>query len=384
MKILCVANCATSSSSISGGDVRLAEIAKTWKEQGHDLHVLTSKAGVERFRKLGLDAKYHFINIVESNTIAMYGFHLLKSTFSLPHSLKNFQSDIIYSGCEQVRDVIPAIIMKRQGKATTKLGVVVHWVPPFPPWKRKSSKIVPSTLFYINERIGLELARKYTDVFLPVSESTKSQLLEIGIGTEKLYPVECGVHYSEIQKISSGAIKKYDAVFMKRLQSVKGIFDMIEIWRRVTEAKKDAKLLIIGTGPDEAEAKRRVRNGKMENNIEFAGEIFDVCKKLTKLAQSKIFVLPSYEENWGIVIGEAMATGLPVVCYDLKELKVVWQDNYIGVPVGNKEQFAKDIVELLADTQFRNEIAEKARSYVKRFDWTEIATKELEAVSAAQ
>lgn len=377
MKILCVANCTTSSSAISGGDVRFVEIAKAWKEQGHSVHVLTSKAGVERFKRLGLDADYHFIDVVESDNLAIYGYHLLKSTFSLPHSLRNFQSDIVYSGCEQIRDVIPAFKIKRQGKGTTKLGVVVHWVPPFPPWKRKSSKIISSTLFYVNERIGLELARKYADVFLPVSVSTENQLLEIRMRADRLYSVECGIHYDKIQDICFGVSKKYDAVFMKRIQSVKGIFDLVEIWRKVIETKKDAKLLVIGTGPDEAEARVRIKNENMENNVEFAGEIYDINEKFTKLAQSKLFVLPSYEENWAIVIGEAMAAGLPVICYDLKELKVVWQDNYVGVPLGDKEQFAREIIKLLETEKIGKKIAEKAKKYVKKFDWREIAEKEL-------
>lgn len=356
--------------------MRLAEIAKIWKQEGHDLHILTSRGGGEMFKRLDLDATYHFISIREDDRIPTYAYHLFKSTFSLPQSLKNFEGDVIYSSCEQIRDVMPAIKLKRQRKLT-KLGVVVHWVPPFPPWKRKSSKTITSTLFYFNERIGLELARIYADVLLPVSASTKDQLLNIGVKAEKLYSVECGIHYDQIQKICFGIQKKYDAVFMKRIQSVKGIFDVIEIWQKVIEAKKDAKLLIIGTGPDEEKAKKKVERAGMDGNIEFAGEIYDAKEKFTKLAQSKIFVLPSYEENWAIVIGEAMAAGLPVVCYDLKELKTVWQDNYVGASVGNKAQFAKRILELLDDPNLRKKRAEKARKYVRRYDWKEIAINEL-------
>ena len=91
-------------------------------------------------------------------------------------------------------------------------------------------------------------------------------------------------------------------------------------------------------------------------------------------------MLPSYEENWAIVIGEAMGARLPVITYGLNELKIVWQDNIIPVAVGDTSAFAREIVRLLDSPEEQAALATKARQYVARLDWSAIAERELNAV----
>jgi glycosyltransferase involved in cell wall biosynthesis len=177
--------------------------------------------------------------------------------------------------------------------------------------------------------------------------------------------------------------KVYDAVFLKRVQAVKGALDLPKIWKHVVATNPKAKLLVIGFGEDFDRLKEMVKQEGLESNIELAGLVYDLQKKFSLLCSSKLFILPSYEENWAIVIGEAMGAGLPVVAYGLDELKVVWKDNFVPVPVGDTEAFSKNILQLLNNEYARQSLAAKAKDYVARLDWSRIAERELQAILPA-
>lgn len=382
MQILFIANAIVGKEpGLTGGEARFIEIAKSWAKHGHKIHLMSSSAGAKLCRKLGLEVVLH--NLSDSKRIGRVTLILrtLKSLFFLPASMKDFREGIVYSTNEMIFDVIPALRLKLRYKNRIKWAVVVHWLPPFPPWRRRQSTVLNSTLFFINERISVWLANWFADVLLPVSHSTAKQLSKAGIKMSKVSPVECGVNYEEIRDISQDIKeKKYDAVFMKRLQAVKGIFDLIEIWELVVKIKPEAQLLIIGEGIDGRKAEEMVRGRGLAENIHFAGIIYDPTEKFKKLAESKLFVLPTYEENWAIVIGEAMACGTPVICYDLKELIEVWGNNVIQIALGDKVAFARRIVALLDDPSALSQRSLKGREYVRRYDWQAIAATELKII----
>ena len=381
MKILFVANGIVGEDPhLTGGETRFIEIARGWANKGHEIHLMSSKAGERLCKKLKLNVKQHlFINSDRADRLLFFKI-ALKSIFFLPKTLDIFNEGIVYSTNEMIFDVLPALRLKLKYRNKIKWAAVVHWLPPLP-WKRKKSNIINSTLFFLNERLSLRLANRFADVLLPVSQSTAKQLSEFGANMMKVHPVDCGVNFHEIRDISSQVYdKKYDAVFMKRLQAVKGIFDLIDIWEVVVKSKPNAKLLVIGEGIDGQSAREIVKQKNLSNNIEFTGVIYDMNEKIKRLAQSKLFILPTYEENWAIVIGEAMASGTPVISYALEPLINVWGENVTFIPVGNKELFANKIVNLLNDNIYMNEICKVGIDFIKKFDWESIAEKELEYI----
>lgn len=383
MKILFIANTIFGENpGLSGGEVRFIEIAKHWASKGHEIHLMSSGSGAKLCSKLGLPVILHTLS--DSKGVNTFAFicRAIKSLFFLPRSLDTFDEGIIYSTNEMIPDVFPALRLKLRNRNKIKWATVVHWMPPFPPWKRKEASVLNATLFFINERVSVWLANRFADVLLPVSTMTERQLFSARANRAKIRAVECGVAYDELRRIAATAdYKTHDAVFMKRLQAVKGIFDLIEIWELVVKARPGARLVIIGEGIDGKKARDMVKTKGLERNIEFAGLICDLTAKMTCIANSRLFVLPTYEENWAIVIGEAMAAGTPVISYDLKELVDVWKDNFIRVPLGDKAHFANRIVQLLDSPDKLREISQKGIEYVKQYDWRVIAEKELAIIS---
>ncbi len=385
-KILFISNgVASGNNGVSGGETRFIEIAKKWQQQGHNIYVLGSLGSRQVCNKLKLKVKFYQSFFKPKNNRFSIITQFFK-IFHIPIKVKNLKVNIIYSTNEQLYDVIPGLILKLRNPRL-KWAVVVHWLPPLFFWKRQQSTLINSFLFLISERLSLYLACIFSNKLLAVSDSTLQQLKKDPIARFFVYKavsVACGVDVKKVKRIAKkNKQKKYDAVFMKRIQAVKGIFDLIDIWSLVVKKKPSAKLIIIGSGHDEKKAVDLAKRYHLDKNIKFLGPIYDDQEKFTYIAQSKLFLLPTYEENWAIVIGESMASHTPVIVYGLSELKQVWKKFVTYIPIGNKKLFAKKILAQLSDYPFRNKISNQASQFIEKYDWAEIASTELAHINAS-
>lgn len=381
MKVLFVANGISSVGGelcVSGGDIRWIELAKAWQSHGLELNVLTTEPGRQLCRILGLKANFHISTSAREYSLL----NVFRKTFdsiSVPASLRNF-CGIIYSTSEGMDNAVPAAKIRKQTESNI-WATTIHWVAPI---HRAMTPFFNGVLTYVDQRVGFHYIKKYADVILAVSTRTAEKLPVIGFPERKISIVECGVNYDDIVDISnSEKLKKYDAVFMKRLHGAKGAFDIVDAWKRVVDTKHSAKLAIVGGGTKENVNKLRtmIRQFGMEQNIILFGSVYDFKEKISILASSKLFVLPSYEENWAIVIGEAMAAGVPVICYDLPDIRPVWLDNVVWVSRGDREGFAKIILELLGDKKKRTTLSRRGQRFVKKYTWQKIAERELKIIT---
>lgn len=364
---------------IAGGEVRLSEIMRGFIAEGWDVNFLTNGGGeifCERF--VLKNVINHNFDIKSGISRLWFAIFPIKILFKFPRELNGFNG-YIYTANELLFDVIPALRIKKSNK--NKWIAVVHWMPPLKFWQRRKSKFFISLVFMIGERLSVFFIKHFADLVLAVSKSTQKQLLKTEVKKDKVIAVNCGVNFKEISGIAKENMdKKYDAVFMKRIQAVKGVFDLIDIWELVVKRKPSAKLAIIGGGADNKKIITLIKDKNLVNNIIFFGPIFNFEKKIKILNQSKIFILPSYEENWAIVMGEAMACKMPVLAYNLSELIEVWQDSFVQIPLGDKQSFADRIIKCLEDKILRDKQAELGYQYVRQFEWSEIAKNEVNII----
>lgn len=102
------------------------------------------------------------------------------------------------------------------------------------------------------------------------------------------------------------------ALFLSRIHPKKGLLNLVEAWQAVRPAGWE--LLIVG--PDEcghlAEVQAAVRERGLEREIIFPGEVWGEAR--TRLyCSADLFVLPSFSENFGLVIAEALSCEVPVI-----------------------------------------------------------------------
>ncbi len=102
------------------------------------------------------------------------------------------------------------------------------------------------------------------------------------------------------------------ALFLSRLHPIKGIPDLIEAWARLNP---DGWRLVIAGGDENgyaADLRRAVCERGLETKVSFAGVVEGDAKR-NLYRRADLFVLPSHSENFGIVIAEALAYGVPVI-----------------------------------------------------------------------
>lgn len=117
-------------------------------------------------------------------------------------------------------------------------------------------------------------------------------------------------------------------VFSGRLIAQKGIRELLQAWERFAKDKADrVSLMLIGGGPLEAELEAARREKGLEN-VHVLGRVnYDLLPPYYQAADC--FLIPTLDDNWSLVVPEAMAAGLPILCskYNGCHPELVHQDN---------------------------------------------------------
>ncbi|PEN06513.1 hypothetical protein CRI93_09530 [Longimonas halophila] len=112
------------------------------------------------------------------------------------------------------------------------------------------------------------------------------------------------------QKSDSGTMRQ--ALFLSRVHPKKGLLNLMEAWAAVDPP--DWELVI--AGPDENDHQSEVEARAVElgitDQVSFPGSIPD-AEKWALYRASDLFVLPTFSENFGVVVAEALASGIPAI-----------------------------------------------------------------------
>jgi glycosyltransferase involved in cell wall biosynthesis len=105
-----------------------------------------------------------------------------------------------------------------------------------------------------------------------------------------------------------------NVLFLSRIDAKKGLDLTLDAFAKVLQRWPDAVLQIAGEGPEEVKASLRAqaRCLGIEASLRWLGFVAGRDKQAL-LAQASVFVLPSWSENFGVAVAEAMAAGVPVV-----------------------------------------------------------------------
>lgn len=111
----------------------------------------------------------------------------------------------------------------------------------------------------------------------------------------------------------NGAGERYRrALFLSRIHPKKGLLNLVRAWA----VARPMNWRLVIAGPDElghlAEAKEAVGLCGLAGEVLFAGEAWGE-EKMRLYFDSDLFVLPSFSENFGLVVAEALGCGLPVI-----------------------------------------------------------------------
>ncbi|WP_084011828.1 glycosyltransferase family 4 protein [Cyclobacterium amurskyense] len=121
-----------------------------------------------------------------------------------------------------------------------------------------------------------------------------------------------GLPLDKPTKKSNLGLNQYVYVYLGRLVPIKGIQEMINAWIPTMGLVKEASLLILGDGPERPIVDKIIERSSCKN-IVFTGEL-DYSVVPDFLSLGDIFLMPTLQDNWSLVIPEAMSLGLPILC----------------------------------------------------------------------
>ena len=165
-------------------------------------------------------------------------------------------------------------------------------------------------------------------------------------------------------------------LFLSRINWIKGLDILLDSFKEIAKTRNDLHLLVagedLGDGYKEV-VKGWVKEGGIEDMVTFTG-LLKGKDKIMAYAGSDIFVLPSYSENFGMVVIEAMACGVPVVISDKVGLSKNVKNYDAGVVVNNKtEDLVKALKTLLNDDELRKTYAEKGKKFAQHYNIENVA-----------
>ena len=155
----------------------------------------------------------------------------------------------------------------------------------------------------------------------------------------------------------------------------KGVCYLIEALSLVL--RPGVKLLVVGRGDTNFYA-RLAREKAVGERVTFVPHTRSVCEYY---AASDVFVLPTLYEPFGLTIGEAMASGLPVITARVAGAADLIIDGVNGLLLDdprNASELAAKISLLLSDAQLRETMGKRARIAVEKLSWDEVARRTLE------
>ncbi|MGE5608626.1 MAG: glycosyltransferase [Bacillota bacterium] len=165
-------------------------------------------------------------------------------------------------------------------------------------------------------------------------------------------------------------------LFLSRIHLKKGLDMLIPAMAKVTTP--NAVLVIIGPDPwgYGQTIKDLIKEHGIGDRTIFVGQVpADV--RIAAFTDADIFVLPSYQENFGIAVAEALAAGTPVVISDQVNIhRQISNAGVGGVVPRQVDRVAAEIDRWLQDNELRRVAAEKARPFVwEHYGWAQIARR---------
>ena len=344
--------------TIGGAEVRNYSIAKRLAEQGHEVHLY----GVKLWK----------------------GPDIIKKDGIFIHGVCRYQQKYNFKGNRSIFEPIKFSYYIFKSLIKEKFDIIdCSAFPYFPAFSCKLYSILKNTPLIITwhevwrdywyEYLGWKgifgviiekIVSKLTKNIVSVSNKTKNNLVKLGVDKKNISVVNNWVDIKEIEAIKKSK-EEFDIIYAGRFMKHKNIDILIKSVYLAKKEFPDLKSVIIGDGPEKAKLKALTKRLKLDKNIKFMDfmlkeEVYGFMKS------SKLFVLPSVLEGFGIIVIEANACGLPVITvkHERNASADLIKDYDNGFVCNLSEaHIAEKIIVLLTNNKL---MAEMSRNSIKR------------------
>jgi glycosyltransferase involved in cell wall biosynthesis len=215
------------------------------------------------------------------------------------------------------------------------------------------------------------MASKLTHPSIAVSALTKKNLTLLGANRENIHIVPNGIDLEKIASIPPSP-DECDILFVGRLIREKNVNVLLETLGYVNETLPHVKCHIIGGGPEKEKLVGLAAEHGL-GNVGFLG-FMGYEEVIARMKSSKILVLPSNREGFGMVVIEAFGCGVPVITVKSgRNAASLLVNEKTGFVVNlDAEELGNAICTLIRDGALREKMAASANDAAQEYDWDRI------------
>ena len=226
---------------------------------------------------------------------------------------------------------------------------------------------------WINNIIAKSSLRN-ADSIIVVATRIKEKLVTMGIPEGKIFVVPSPIQVPRLTGSQGDAVRtQYLSsqadrllLFVGRMTPERNLDFLLRAFARVAAAYPGVKLLLVGSGPEEAALKILCRALKVQDRVVFVGAV-DNTKVYDYYAACDIFVLVSFFEGRAKVLSEAALSGKPIVVTDISGAEdcVIPDKTGFIIPLGNEDMLVEKLLYLLKNPVTAREFGAAGQRFIK-------------------
>nr|WP_263313263.1 N-acetyl-alpha-D-glucosaminyl L-malate synthase BshA [Mammaliicoccus sp. Marseille-Q6498] len=333
--------------SLGGSGIVATELGLEMAKRGHEIHFITSNVPF-RMKKPVPNITFHQVE-VNQYSVFQYPPYDITLSAKIADVINDYDLDILHMHYA-VPHAVCGILAKQMSGKDVKIMTTLHGTD--------ITVLGYDTSLQSAIRFGIEKS----DIVTSVSKSLKEQTYEIIKPNKEIKTIYNFVEEDRFpQKYNKELRKTYGIeddekviIFVSNFRKVKRVEDVVETFYKVNKKIK-TRLLLIGDGPELHEARNQIKDLDIEDRVLFLGKqeevnIFYQMADLTLLLSEK--------ESFGLVLLEAMLTGVVPIGSTAGGIKEVIKDGETGftVDVGDTDAASERAIELLTDNELYRKI----------------------------
>ncbi len=339
---------------------------KELEKLGHEVYILAPK--YPNYKDRDNVIRLSSIRVLKQPDIRLAGFLPIKSMVEI----SKIKFDIIH-GLSGGTVSSLGLIVARLKKIPYVFTYYTRWNH-FTHYFFKGKLISPK----IVEKASRIFCNRCNCIIVP-ARKIKDELISFGV-KKPIVVIPSGVDLTKFKKQEKGFLRKKTGIkkekillYIGRLEKEKSVDFLLKTFEKIYLEDSNVNLVLIGDGKEEAKLKELAKKLKIEKNVYFAGLIGR--DKINKVfADAEIFVFASTTETQGMVILEALASGLPVVAVNDPVYEGVIQNKINGVLVEpDVKQFAKACLDILSNPKERERLSDSAIKSMHNFSLSQTA-----------
>lgn len=232
-----------------------------------------------------------------------------------------------------------------------------------------------------NNEPAIRYVIEHTDAFIAITERARDALVIEGAPEDRIHVIPAGIDLSRFRPADpdpaiAGSLglddRTFTILFVGRMTREKGIYPLLYA-AKLAQSDRDlshVRFIMAGEGPETAEVAHLIRRLGIQDTVKLVGG-FSYSQMPDIYNSVDAFVLPSiprpgWQEQFGMVLVEAMASGLPVISTLSGSIPEVVGDGGSLVQADDPRALYLEIKRLALDEAYRKQLSLKGRERVLR------------------